>query len=85
MGSTLTTAPGSQVILAGGANPNNIFWQVGSSATIDTTSIFYGNVLAAVSITLNSGAVVTGRLFAGSGGQAASDTINGLSVSVPSP
>jgi hypothetical protein len=85
MGSTLTTAPGSQVILAGGANPNNIFWQVGSSATIDTTSIFYGNVLAAVSITLNSGAVVTGRFFAGSGGQAASDTINGLSVSVPSP
>jgi len=85
MGSTLTTAPGAQVILAGGAKAGNVFWQVGSSATIDTTTIFEGNVLAAVSITMNSGAVVQGRLFAGSGGQAASVTFDGASVTVPAP
>src|SRR5271155_978041 len=74
MGSTLTTAPASQVILAGGAKAANVFWQVGSSATLDTTSIFQGNVLAAVSITMNSGSIVNGRLFAGSGGGAGSVT-----------
>jgi len=85
MGSTLTTAPGSQVILAGGAKAANIFWQVGSSATINTTTIFKGNVLAAVSITLNTGAVVEGRMFAGSAGGAGSATVNANSVTVPGP
>jgi ketosteroid isomerase-like protein len=85
MGSTLTTGTGSQVILAGGAKASNVFWQVGTSATIDTTSIFQGNVLAAVSITMNTGAVVTGRLFAGSAGGAASVTVDGASVTVPQP
>ena len=85
MGSTLTTAPASQVILAGGAKAANVFWQVGSSATLDTTSIFQGNVLAAVSITMNSGSIVNGRLFAGSGGGAGSVTADGASVTVPAP
>jgi ice-binding like protein/Big-like domain-containing protein len=85
MGSTLTTGPASQVILAGGAKPSNIFWQVGTSATIDTTTIFKGNVLAAVSITLNSGGVVEGRLFAGAAGGAASATVDGTSVTAPAP
>ncbi len=85
MGSTLTTGPGSQVILAGGAQAKNVFWQVGSSATIDTTTAFAGNVLAAVSITLNTGAVVQGRMFAGSGGGAASVTVNASSITVPAP
>jgi len=83
MGSTLTTGPGSQVILAGGAQAKNVFWQVGTSATIDTTTAFKGNVLAAVSITLNTGAVVQGRMFAGSAGGAASVTVNAASVTVP--
>jgi len=85
MGSTLTTGPGSQVILAGGAQAKNVFWQVGSSATIDTTTAFEGNVLAAVSITLNTGAVVQGRMFAGSAGGAASVTVNAASITVPAP
>ena len=85
MGSTLTTGPASQVILAGGAKASNIFWQVGTSATIDTTTIFKGNVLAAVSITLNTGVVVEGRLFAGAAGGAASATVDGTSVTVPAP
>jgi Ice-binding-like/Bacterial Ig-like domain len=54
MGSTLTTATNSQVILAGGAKAGNVFWQVGTSATLGTTSIFKGNILAATSITLNT-------------------------------
>ena len=43
--STLTTTSGRQVILTGGARAANIFWQVGSSATIGTTSVFQGNML----------------------------------------
>jgi Ice-binding-like/Bacterial Ig-like domain len=85
MGSTLTTGPGSQVILAGGAQAKNVFWQVGTSATIDTTTAFEGNILAAVSITLNTGAVVQGRMFAGSAGGAASVTVNAASITVPAP
>ena len=86
MGSTLTTAPASQVILAGGARASNIFWQVGSSATIDTTTIFKGNVLAAVSITLNAGAVVEGRMFAGSDGTASGAiTLDSNTITVPAP
>ena len=84
MGSTLTTGPGAHVILAGDAKASNIFWQVGSSASLDTTTIFYGNILAAVSITVNNGAVVEGRLLAGSNGTpSGAVTINGSTVTVP--
>ena len=61
MGSTLTTASGSQIILSGNAQAKNIFWIVGTSATLGTTSIFYGNILADQSISLNTGAVLNGR------------------------
>lgn len=63
IGSTLTTAPGSQVILSGGAKAANIFWCVGTSATVDTTTIFKGNILAASAVTLNTGASLEGRAF----------------------
>jgi Ice-binding-like len=65
--STLTTASGSQIILAGGASASNIFWQVGSSATLGTTSIFYGNILAQASITVATGATLSGRALARTG------------------
>jgi hypothetical protein len=61
MGSTLTTSPGTQVILSGGAQAKNIFWSVGTSATLGTNSIFYGNILADQAISLNTGAVLNGR------------------------
>lgn len=61
MGSTLNTLPGTQVILSGGAQAANIFWSVGTSATLGTNSIFYGNILADQSISLNTGAVLYGR------------------------
>jgi hypothetical protein len=61
MASTLTTTAGRQVILSGGAKAANVVWQVGSSATLGTTSVFQGNILAAQSITLNTGATLDGR------------------------
>jgi hypothetical protein len=85
MGSTLTTATSSQVILAGGAKSGNVFWQVGTTATLGTTSIFKGNVLAVTSITANTGSAVEGRLFGGSAGGAGTITANGQSVTVPAP
>jgi hypothetical protein len=82
MGSTLTTGPGAQVVLAGGAKAGNIFWQVGTSATLDTTTIFMGNILAAVTITVNTGSVVEGRLLGGSNSDG-SVTINASTITVP--
>jgi hypothetical protein len=82
MGSTLTTGPGSQVILAGGAKAGNIFWEVGTSATLNTTTIFEGNILASVTITVDTGSVVVGRLLGGSNSDG-SVTINASTVSVP--
>jgi len=61
MGSTLTTDPATSIVLAGGALAKNIFWIVGTSATLGTNSVFYGNILADQSITLNTGAVLNGR------------------------
>ena len=64
MASTLTTTSGRAVILSGGAKASNIFWQVGSSATIGTTSAFKGSILADQSISLNTGASLDGRALA---------------------
>jgi hypothetical protein len=64
MGSTLTTASGSSVVLINGGAPCNVFWQVGSSATLGTTTSLAGDVLALASITVTTGASVTGRTIA---------------------
>lgn len=61
MGSTFITDAGTSVVLAGGAKASNIYWSVGTSATLGTNSIFYGNILADQSITLTTGATLTGR------------------------
>jgi hypothetical protein len=67
MGSTLTTSAGTQVVLAGGAKASNIYWSVGSSATLGVNSIFKGTILAEVSITSNNGAVTDGTLLTKTG------------------
>lgn len=66
-GSTLTTASGSSVLLTNGAQPCNVFWQVGSSATLGSATAFVGNILALTSITLNTGANLSGRALARNG------------------
>lgn len=68
IGSTLTTASASAVELINGGSECNIFWQVGSSATLGTATSFMGNILALASITLNTGAnIVSGRALASTG------------------
>ena len=65
--SGLTTASSSQIVLQNGAQAANIFWQVGSSAVLGTTSVFEGTILAQASITLTTGASLDGRALARTG------------------
>ena len=67
IGSTLTTASASTVDLINGAQACNVFWQVGSSATLGTNTTFVGNILALTSITLNTSSTVDGRTLARNG------------------
>src|ERR1039458_3650047 len=62
-GSTLVTASGSTVVLENGAQACNVFWQVGSSATLGTSSNFAGTILALTSATLDTGAALRGRVL----------------------
>ena len=74
----LTTASASQVIMANNGYACNVYWLVGSSATLGTTTQFLGNIMAYSSITLNNGAILTGRALAQNG----SITLNTNNVSV---
>ena len=68
IGSTLTTASNSSVRLVNESSACNVYWQVGSSATLGTTTAFAGNILALTSITLNTGAtILDGRALARNG------------------
>jgi hypothetical protein len=64
MATTLTMTAGRQVVLAGGAQAKNIFWQVGSSATLGKTSTFQGTIMADQAITMATGATLNGRVLA---------------------
>jgi hypothetical protein len=64
IGSTLTTGSKSSVVLANGATPGKVFWQVTSSATLGTDTAFEGSILANISDTITAGTSVTGRVFA---------------------
>jgi hypothetical protein len=65
-GTGLTVGPGSSVSLINGASACNVFWRV-NTATIDTTAVFKGNILALTSITVANGANIEGRLLAQDG------------------
>src|ERR1700730_14711723 len=79
--STLTTAAGnSQVILGPGVQAKNVFWQVGSSATLGSTTLFQGDIMALASISLGTGATLNGRALARNGAV----TLLGNPVNVPS-
>lgn len=65
IGSTLTTASGSSVSVINGGPLSGVYWQVGSSATLGTSTTFEGNILADQSVTLaNSAKILCGRAFA---------------------
>lgn len=64
IGSTLTTASSAVISLIGGVQPSKIFWQVGSSATLGTSTVFNGYILALTSITATTSASVQGGLLA---------------------
>lgn len=77
--STLLISAARQIVLAGGAQAKNVLWQVGSSATLETTSVFKGSILALTSISVATGASVEGRLLARNGAV----TLDSNSVIVP--
>lgn len=81
MASTLTTGAGRQIILNGGAKAYNVYWLVGTSATLGSGSAFKGSILADQSITLNTGATVNGRLLARFG----SVTLQSNTITSPPP
>lgn len=66
-GTSLITASASSVRMINGAQACNVFWKVGSSATLGTTSTMVGNVMALSSITLNNAVTVQGRILARNG------------------
>jgi hypothetical protein len=79
--SSLDTATGSQVTLSGGAKASNVFWQVGSSATLGTTTAFKGTIMANQSVTLANGATLDGRALA----RIASVTLDANIITTPAP
>ena len=80
IGSTLLAAINSSVTVINGAQAGNVFWQVGSSATLAAGVTFTGNIIALASITLSQGTSVSGRALA----RTAAVTMDASSVSVPS-
>ena len=80
IGSALTTASNSSVLMTNSGSACNVFWKVGSSATLGTNTSFQGNILALTSITLNTGAnIVCGRALAQTGAVTMDD--NNISMS----
>jgi ice-binding like protein len=67
-GSTLITASGARVSLINGAQPCDIFWVVGSSATIATSTTFVGTIMAQIGIQMQTGATLNGRALARTAG-----------------
>lgn len=79
--STLNVTSGRAMVLSGNAKASNIFWQVGTSATLGTTSVFKGTIMADQSISLNTGVSLEGRLMARIG----EVTIAGGTLVLPTP
>lgn len=79
--STLTTSTNTNIVLLNGALAENIFWQVGSSATLGSSSSFIGQILAYASISVGTTVDVVGRLYA----QAAVSFAGNDKIELPSP
>ncbi len=83
IGSTLTTATAASIEVINGANAADIFFLVGSSATLGTDTVFQGNIIAIVSDTLNTGASVEGRVIALTGAVTLDN--NNIFLPIPEP
>jgi hypothetical protein len=83
IGSTLTEASDVMVILENGAQASNIFWQVGSSAIVGVGAVLEGTILANTSITLDTGAIVNGRLLAGAVAPSGAVTLDSNILTLP--
>lgn len=81
IGTRLEVGSAIRILLAGGAQARNVFWQVGSSATVGTYAVFKGTILADQAITLNTGSSLEGRALAFTAGI----TFNCVSGDVPAP
>lgn len=82
---TLTVGSGIHITLAGGANPNNIFWQVAGQTTLGTTSVLYGNVLDQTAIVMDNGATLYGRALAQTAVTLIANTITGAAPGTTVP
>ena len=76
---TLTTTSDRKVFLIGNAQAANVFWQVGTSATLGTTSVFKGTIMADQAITLDTGATLDGRALA----RIAAVSMDGNTITAP--
>ena len=85
IGSTLTTASSSSILLINGAQAGNVFWLVGSSATLGTGTSFDGSILADQSITLDTGASMDGRALALNAAVTLDDNVITVPTPVPEP
>jgi len=83
IGSTLTTASASSILLINSASSCGVFWQIGSSATLGTGTALAGSIVALTSITLNTGASLNGRALARNGAVTLDD--NQVTVCVGGP
>jgi hypothetical protein len=86
IGTTLTTASSSAVVMSSGGRGTNVYWQVGTSATIGTSTTFRGNIIANTSITLTTSASTTGRIFALNGAATIDSTfVDAVPLATPTP
>jgi len=79
IGTGLTVNTGATVVLSGGATADNVFWQVGSAATLGTTADFKGTIMAGTTVTLATGARLNGRALALN----ASVTMDANNITIP--
>jgi uncharacterized repeat protein (TIGR01451 family) len=86
IGTTITTASYAQVVMSSGGRGDNVYWAIGTSATLGTFTTFRGNVIADTSITMTTGVSTTGRLFAIDGAVTMdTNNVNAVPATTPAP
>jgi hypothetical protein len=81
----LDISPAKRIILSGGAQAANVFWQVAGQATLGTTAIFNGNILDQTAVVLNTGATLNGRALAQTAVTLDANVVLTPSLSIPTP